>query len=255
MAWNLDQTVIQVFFVVARVGTLMTFAPFFGNIAIPMRVKAGLTLVLTVLLYPVYAARISTHVASNWVTAVCGEMVVGLVIGMALSFVFDGLQLAGHALGFQLGFSLANIIDPQSQVETTVMSTFHQAIGLLIFLQLGVHHWILRALGRSFDYLPAGAAIITLPTTTGLLRLAGGMLLIGVQIAAPGLLATMLADLALGLLGKASPQLPVLFLGISVKALLGYAVLIAAVAFWPSVLEAYFTRAISSAEQLLHLAR
>ncbi len=254
MKWDLQLTLIQGFFVSARIGTMMTFAPFLGNSAIPARVKAGFTLMLTILLYPIYGVRIPPSITSNWVPAVFSELMIGMVIGLVLNFVFEGVELAGQLLGFQLGFSLANIIDPQSQVETPVMSTFHQLIALLIFLELGVHQWILRALGRSFDYLPIGAVLHTAPTTNGLVRLAGGMLLIAVQIGAPGLLATLLADLALSLLGKASPQLPVTFVGISVKALLGYSMLIVAVAFWPSVLESQFARAIGAAEHLLHLA-
>jgi flagellar biosynthetic protein FliR len=254
LTWDLQQIVIQALFVAARIGTLMTFAPFFGNIAIPARVKAGLTLMLTFLLYPIYGSRVTVTLTSNWPLMVGGELLIGMVIGLALNFVFEGVQLAGQILGFQLGFSLANIIDPQSQVETTVLSTFHQLIALLIFLELGVHQWILRALGRSFEYLPIGATIVTLTTANGLVHMAGGMLLIAVQIGAPGLLATLLADFALALLGRASPQLPVTFIGISAKALIGYAILLAAVAFWPGLLETQFTRAIASAEHLLRLA-
>lgn len=232
----------------------MTFAPFFGNAAIPARVKAGLTLSLTILLYPVYASSAPPVSNTNWVGAIAGELAVGLVIGLALNFVFEGIQLAGQILGFQLGFSLANIIDPQSQVETPVISTFHQSICLLIFLQLGVHYWILRALARSFTYLPLGNVGMSLPDATEMIQLSAGMLLIAVQMAAPALLATVLADLALGMLGKASPQLPVLFVGLSVKSVLGYSILLAAVAFWPGALETHFARAIASAEHLLHLA-
>lgn len=252
LSWNLDHVVTQAFFVAARLATLMTFAPFFSNLAVPMRVKGGFTLVLTALLYPQYASRMEVAPA-NWLPALCGELVCGLIIGLAVSFIFDGIQLAGQIMGFQLGFSLVNVIDPQTQIETPVLATFHQVIGLLIFLQLGVHHWILRALAKSFDYLPVGKAAVTLLSATELVRAAGGMLLIGVQIAAPVLVATILADLALGMLGKASPQLPVLFVGLSVKSMLAYAVLLGAVAFWPRVLESLFQRSIVSAERLMHL--
>ena len=121
-----------------------------------------------------------------------------------------------------MGYSLANIFDPQTQADTPVLSEFHQLAALLIFLQLDVHHWLLRAMVRSFTYLPPGAASATLAVTSGLLHAAGGIFLVGVQIAAPSLAATLIADAALGLLGKASPQLPVLFIGLAVKNLLGW---------------------------------
>ena len=62
--------------------------------------------------------------------------------------------MAGQILGFQLGYSLVNVIDPQTQVDTPVLSVFHQAVVLLLFLQLGVHRWLLRGLAKSFEYLP-----------------------------------------------------------------------------------------------------
>jgi flagellar biosynthetic protein FliR len=79
------------------------------------------------------------------------------------------------------------------------------------------------------------------------------MLVIAVQIAAPALIATMLADIVLGLIGKASPQLPVLFMGLSVKALVGFLVLAGALRYWPALMERYFLRALQAMEHLLHL--
>ena len=95
----------------------------------------------------------------------------------------------------------------------------------------------------------------TFAATSGLLHAAGGIFLAGVQIAAPGLVATLVADVALGFLGKASPQLPVLFIGLAVKNLLGLAVLIAVVAYWPHGFSQRFAESIALGEQLLHLAR
>ncbi len=125
---------------------------------------------------------------------------------------------------------------------------------LLIFLQLDVHHWLLRALAASFIYLPAGAAMAGGELTRQLLHAAGGIWLAGVQIAAPALLATLLADLVLGFLGKASPQLPVLFLGLSVKSMVGLTVLALSLKYWPGLFERYFGNAIHWAERLMHLA-
>jgi flagellar biosynthesis protein FliR len=81
------------------------------------------------------------------------------------------------------------------------------------------------------------------------------MLLVAVQIAGPVLVATVLADIALGYIGKAAPALPVLFVGFSVKSVLGLAVLGGAVAFWPTVLEGHFLKALAGTERLLHLVR
>jgi flagellar biosynthesis protein FliR len=78
---------------------------------------------------------------------------------------------------------------------------------------------------------------------------------IGVQIAAPVLCATLFADVALGLLGKASPQLPLILLGPAAKSILGILVLISAIRYWPSLFETLFSRSMVTADHLLHLAR
>jgi flagellar biosynthetic protein FliR len=81
------------------------------------------------------------------------------------------------------------------------------------------------------------------------------MFVAGLQIAAPVMVASLFADVALGFIGKASPQLPVLFVGISIKNLLGLALLCGAVAFWPRFFDARFGRALEVSERILKLAR
>jgi flagellar biosynthetic protein FliR len=234
---------------------LMVFAPFFGGLGISARVKLGLTAALTALLYPVYAPRSIDFARLDWCRVVAGEVIVGLLLGLAVTFVVEGAELAGQILGFQLGYSLVNVIDPQTQVDTPVLSIFHQCIAILLFLQLGVHHWLLRGLAMSFEYLPPGVATATPAATEGLIHAAGAMLVIAVQIAAPVLSATLLADITLGLIGKAAAQLPVLFVGLSVKALVGFLVLMGTLRFWPVLMDRYFVRALQTTEHLLHLAR
>ena len=255
MTPGLDQVIAQAVFVGIRIGMLMVFAPFFSSLSVSARVKTGLTVALTVLLYPVYAPRAVDFTRLDWPRVVAGEVIIGLILGLTLTFVFEGAQVAGQILGFQLGYSLVNVIDPQTQVDTPVLSTFHQGIVLLLFLQLNVHHWLLRGLAKSFEYLPPGVASATPAVTGELLHAAGAMLVIAVQIAAPALGATLLADIVLGLIGKISPQLPVLFMGLSVKALVGFLVLGGSLRYWPMLMERYFLRALQTAEQLLQLAR
>jgi flagellar biosynthesis protein FliR len=254
LSLDLQRVLAEAMFVSVRVGMLMIFAPFLDSAAISPRIKAGATFVITLLLYPSCGPRALALGAVDWWRVVIGEVMVGLLLGLTMQFVFEGAQLAGQILGFQFGFSLVNVIDPQTQVDTPVLAIFQQAVVLLIFLQLNVHHWLLRAMAQSFEIVPAGMLTVTPPTADIMLRAAGGMLLVAVQIAAPTLIATALADLALGFLGKAAPQLPVLFVGMSVKSVLGLAVMAASIAFWPRMLESHFRLALQASEHLLHLA-
>ena len=176
-------------------------------------------------------------------------------MGVVTNLVFDGVQMAGQILSVQMGYSLVNILDPQTQVESTVVATFHQTIAMLIFLRLNVHFWILRALARSFDYLPPASGHFGATFTTAALHAGAGVFVIGIQIAAPVLSATLLADIALGLLGKASPQLPLMLLGPAVKSVLGLLILISALKYWPDMFEHLFLSSMVQADHLLHLAQ
>jgi len=71
---------------------------------------------------------------------VMGEVAFGMMLGLVASFIFAGLQFAGQVVGFQLGFSLANLIDPQSEVETSVVSFLYYYLGVLLFLLINGHH-------------------------------------------------------------------------------------------------------------------
>lgn len=135
------------------------------------------------------------------------------------------------------------------------MALFHQSIAMLIFLRLDVHLWLLRAIGNSFTYLPPGGAQLSRPFVIGLVGAGSAILLTGVQIAAPVLSATLLTDIVLGLLGKASPQLPLMLLGPAIKSLLGLAILFSSLKYWPDMFRTLFLGSLAYADRLLHLAR
>ncbi|HEX4074099.1 MAG TPA: flagellar biosynthetic protein FliR [Candidatus Acidoferrales bacterium] len=241
-----------------RVAGLMSFAPFLGSTSISARFKAVLTLAFTVFLYPVCAPQISqaaSLTSSNWAGMVLSESCLGLLMGLTVQFVFEGAQFAGQFASIQMGFSLVTILDPQTQADTPVMSVFFQTVGLFLFLQLDVHHWMIRAIAKSYALVPVGSVTISEPLVREFFHVAGSMFIVGVEIAGPIVLATMVVDLSLKFLGKVSPQIPVMLMGVSIKFLLGMAVLITAVGCWPSFFESRFAGALGAADHLLHLAR
>jgi len=253
--FSLEHALAAVTLVGIRVSMLMIFAPFFSHAAVPVRVKAGLALALTILLFPVCTpAVLPSLTAVSLSKILLGEAAAGLVLGLSVQFVFEAGQMAGQILGIQMGFSLVQLLDPQTLVDTTVMALFQQMFALLVILQLDVHHWLLRGIVRSFAYLPAGTVALHMTSAQEILRASGGLWLAGLQIAAPVLFATLLADLALGFFGKISPQLPVLLLGIAIKSWLGMAVLAAMLMFWPGYLERQFSAALELGERALRLA-
>jgi len=238
-----------------RVSGLMLFAPFFASGSIPPRIKIVLVLAITAVLYPVFGPQLVSVSVSHWPTVVASETLLGIAMGLATNAVFEAVQIGGQMLSVQMGYSLVNILDPNTQVESTVVATFHQILAMYIFLALDVHHWILRAIARSFQYLPPGTATVNPMFTKALLHEGAIVLELGIQIAAPVLGATLLMDVVLGLLGKASPQMPLMLLGPAVKSMMGVLILAATIGFWPRLFERYFSQSITYTEQVLHLAR
>jgi len=251
---SLERTLVAWMIAGSRVAGLLMIAPFLGSAAVPARVKIGLAFLLTLFLVPPVPPISPGISAPALVLLMLAEFAIGFLLGFMLQFLFEAAQLAGQVCGVQMGYALASILNPDNQADSAVLSTFYELIVLLLFIQLSVPHWLLRGLARSFDYLPPGHFSLTWPATSAIAEFAGGMWVAAVQIAAPVLVATLFADVALGFLGKASQQLPVLFVGLSIKNLLGLALLGGAIAFWPRFFDARFERALEASERILKLA-
>lgn len=241
--------------IAVRLSGLMLFAPFFDSVVIPPRVKAGLVVALTVLLFPVVGHNIGNYTLTAWPLMALREFAIGAGMGIATNLVFDATQLAGQVVGIQMGYSLVNLLDPQTQVDTTVTSVFYQSIVMLLFVGMNVHYWLLRAIGDSFLYVPPTAGHLSGMFTLAVVSTGGRVFGLGVQIAAPVLAATLVADILLGLLGKASAQLPLMLLGPAVKTLLGAMILIATLRYWPDLFHKLFERTVENGVSILQLAR
>jgi flagellar biosynthetic protein FliR len=249
----LEKILTPAVFIGLRVGGLLLFSPGLSNSAVPARAKTALVVMMVVLLWPVVPVNSLAVSALGWSGLALNELVIGILVGLILNIIFEAAQFAGQILGMQMGFSLVTILDPQTQADSAVLSVFYQTIVLLIFFALDVHLWVLRALAESFYYLPAGENVLTGARVEVLLHNAGAIWVLGLQIAGPVLIATVVADFVLAFIGKASPQLPVMLIGISVKSVLGMLVLMATMAAWPGYFSHRFAEAIHWSEQLLKL--
>jgi flagellar biosynthetic protein FliR len=126
---------------------------------------------------------------------------------------------------------------------------------MLLFLHMDVHFWLLKAIGDSFLYLPPSTMHLSSFFTLAVLKTGGMVFGLGVRIAAPVLAATLVTDILLGFLGKASAQLPLMLLGPAVKSLLGIVILIATLKYWPDLFHKLFQETLENGIHILHLAR
>jgi flagellar biosynthesis protein FliR len=236
--------------VIVRISGLMVFAPVFSSEAIPMRVKAVFVLAASFLVAPVAAAFPRARLELG-VLPVLGELSVGLVFGLTLSLVFEALSFTGQVLGFQFSFSLVNLLDPNAPVQTPLMGQLFSLLGTLTVIGAGLDRTVLAALLRTFSSAPVGTVMLDPRIGIALVPMAGGLFTAAVQLSAPVVAATVLAEVAVALAGKMAPQLPVMSVTVPVKAILGYGVLIGSLALWPHWIEARFAALLDSAGQLL----
>ncbi len=135
--------------------------------------KAILVLAITLLLFPTVGHNIGTYSLAQWPLLIFMEFLIGVGMGIATNMVFEAVQMAGQVLGVQMGYSLVNILDPQTQVDTTVIALFYQSIVMLLFLRMDVHYWLLRAIGNSFVYMPLGTTHLSSLFTMAVLKMGG----------------------------------------------------------------------------------
>ncbi|MCU1324016.1 MAG: Type secretion protein [Acidobacteriaceae bacterium] len=236
--------------VLVRLSGLMVFAPVFSSAAIAPRLKAGLVIAMTVLLAPSVAAVPGARATLD-MTAVLGELGVGLVFGLSLSLLNESLMFAGALLGMEFSFSLVNLMDPNSKVETPVLGQMLGWLGVLVIIGAGLDRTLFAAVVRSFCVVPVGRAVIQAKTGAALLFMASGIFMAGLQLAAPVIAAALAVEMTVSLVARLSPQLPAMVVGIPLKTMVSYTVLIASLAMWPAWIERHFTALLDAAGRLM----
>jgi flagellar biosynthesis protein FliR len=238
---------------VVRVSGIVVFAPFLSSSALPVRAKAVFVGAVAFLLAPLIASLPGTH-AEIGLGSVMGELAVGLVYGVVLALLNEMLLFAGEIVGLQFSFSTVNLLDPTSSIQTSLMSDLFQLLGSLTLIAAGLDRIILASLARSFRVVPLGTYVLLPATSQAIVQAAGGIFLAAVELAAPVLAATMLVEIAVALLSRLSPQLPVMSLTVPLKTMVGFAVLTGSLALWPRFIEARFSGLLDLAERLLQIA-
>jgi Flagellar biosynthesis pathway, component FliR len=236
--------------VMIRLGGLMVFAPLFSSAAIAPRIKAGFVIAMTVLLTPAVAAIPNRGITLD-VRSILGELGVGMVFGLSLMLLNEALMFAGMLLGMQFSFSLVNLMDPNSMIETPVLGQMLSWLGILVIIGAGLDRSLLAAVVRSFRTVPVGQAVIVAKTGTALAMMAGGIFLAGLQLAAPVIAASLAVEVTISLVGRLSPQLPAMVMSIPLKTMISYVVLIGSLAVWPGWIEYHFTALLDAAGRLM----
>jgi flagellar biosynthetic protein FliR len=213
--------------VLLRVGGLVATAPLFASSAVGWRLRAGLAVMLALLVTPLEAAKQTSlpEAAADLLVLGGAEAIVGLVFGLALAVLFSAMQVAGHLVSQSSGMHLADAFDPGTCANSPVVSQLLFYVALAVFLSIGGHRQVLAALLDSFAWLPAGSGQGASSAAAAVTSVLAQSFVLGVRAAAPAAAALVVATLVLGLAGRALPQVNMIVLGFGLNALVAFVTL------------------------------
>ncbi len=207
-----------------RVSLLVFMLPFYGGDSSPMQVKAALCLVLALALWPNIGFQGDLFPANPWnlVLLVLGEVLLGMFFGLVMNIIFAGIQFGGEIIGFQMGFTMITLADPNSGGQMVATSYLMYMVSLMIFLTLDGHLHLLTALVDSFRLVPPGKLIVNAKLTSDIIAFSGSLFVVAFKIAGPIVAMLFLVELGLALMAKVAPQMNLLMIGMPLKIGLGF---------------------------------
>lgn len=247
----------------ARLIAFLIVVPFFGGAAVPGRVKVATATALVIIAYPSLAAALpaeGTRIpfgAIGFAGLLIKEALVGFTLGFVASLVFEAVQVAGRIIDFQRGSTMNEMFAPQLQTRVSELGQFKLQFSIVIFLLIGAHHAFLRSLIESFHVVPAlefpHFAQGWSPAALYITQLTGAVMAIGVQLAAPAIIALLLTDIFFGIVNRVAPQINVFFLSLPVKMMVGLFVVLIALALFKDRYIYYFSEAHRSFTDLIQM--
>lgn len=233
--------------VMARMGGIMTFLPIPGLKSGPAAARIVFSVTSAFLMFPVWAkARGPLAQPENFFAGIVSEALLGIAIGLAISYLFEILTLAAQSLSLQAGYGYATTIDPTTDADAGFLVVVAQLIGGLLFFALGLDRRVLAIVGRSFEMAPPGYFAFSRSLTEGLIEAAASIFSTGLRLALPVIALLAMTDIALALVGRLNSHLQVTTMSFPIKMVAGLGLLAWIATLIPTVLQ-------QAAEPLLNL--
>jgi flagellar biosynthetic protein FliR len=213
--------------IVLRASGLFLTAPIFGYKTFSAKLKIALILLLSVLMLPTLNDVSIPVMESEWQLAglALRELMVGALVGLFFQAIFLAVQSAGALVGYQIGFAMMALFDPNTSDRVSIIGQFWFLLAALIFLAIDGHHILLNSFADSFAVIPPGSFSIAGGVGEMFTKFTSYIFVLAVKIAAPVVMTLFLTDVALGAIAKTMPNMPVFFVGFPVKIVAGLAVI------------------------------
>ncbi|MCC7546584.1 MAG: flagellar biosynthetic protein FliR [Burkholderiales bacterium] len=240
------------FFPFLRVLGMLLADPLFGNNATPITAKVGLAIFITLLLAPVLPAMPSVEPASaQGVLIGVQQLLIGLGMGFAVRIALTAAETAGQVAGLQMGLGFAVFFDPQTSAQTAVVGQAMGLFAILVFLSINGHFIVLGALSDSFRMLPVELGPVRALGWRTLVEWGSVIFSAGVLISLPVVGALLIANVAVGIMSRAAPQLNVFAVGFPITLVTGFVALYLAAPYIGPALAGLFEEAMFALDRLL----
>jgi flagellar biosynthetic protein FliR len=214
--------------VLVRVSGMLALVPIFSQQQLPRTLRFGIGLLFTFVMVAT-VPTIEPMQLGPLTVAVLAQLFVGLVFGFVAYLLFTGIQFAGQIIDLQIGFAIANVINPQTSQNVTIIGEYELTLGTLLYLAINGHHLLIAGMARSFALVPLPYASAPDFLTGDVMGFFTGALLVVLQIAAPVAVSLFLVNVMLGLMARVAPQMNVFVVGFPLQIGIGLVMLIVSI--------------------------
>jgi flagellar biosynthetic protein FliR len=214
-------------------------APVFSSKNINVMIKVAWILLITFLIFPVvdFNPEALPAAGAGLVLAVLKELLVGLSIGMGAALILSGIQMAGQIADIQMGLGLANVVDPMTNTQVSVMGQYYYMVASLVFLAVDGHHMLIKAIVDSFNVVELGHVHFTTALGTKMMSLFSQMFFIAFRVGAPIIGALFITNMALGVVARTVPQMNVFIVGMPLNLAVGFLITATSMSFFVYVMQ------------------
>lgn len=213
-----------------RITAFFVVVPVFSSQSVPTTFKIGLAFFVSMVIFSSGGMNHTVPIDLNFVLLIIREVLIGLLLGFIAYLMFMTIQTAGSFIDIQIGFGIANVIDPMTGASAPIIGNFKYMIALLLFLSMNGHHYLLDAIVYSYNWVPIDNDLF-LKMVDGslsdfLIRTFAQSFILAFQMSAPLVTALFLTDVGLAFLARTAPQYNVFVIGVPLKIIVGLALLV-----------------------------
>lgn len=238
-----------------RVTSFFVMMPLFSYKTIPAAHKVGFGFFLAIIMFSAIGAP-EIAIDSTYFLLIIKEALVGLLIGFIAALMMSAVQIAGGFIDFQMGFAIANVIDPQTGAQSPLMGQYLYTIALFFLLTVNGHHLLIDGIFYSYNFVPIDQVMIDFGNqdiAEFIILSFNKMFIIAFQMSLPVVGSLFLVDIALGIVARTVPQLNIFVVGMPIKIGVSFLVLIAVMGVLMMVISDLFSTAVVTMRGLMEL--